>query len=281
MKTVTKENLCAVVVWYNPKQADTLPITFYADHVKCVFVVDNSDADNSHLLQQFPYTNIVYLPLHNNTGIAHALNVGCQAAIAQGCDWILTMDQDSKFNITSFADYLKEANTYIAENPTAQIGILTPFPDCDGQIEKHHRKGRFEPCLVVMTSGNLLSVDGYTKTGGFRDDFFIDSVDDELCCHLHTLDMQVIRLNNIILNHQLGEGAKHLLFSSKTYIPHAPWRYFYIARNLRYMLQLYPKYQHIFKRRKKKYLKRLFLYDWDQKYAKLQAFFKGWAIGKF
>ncbi len=276
MKSVTKENLCAVVVWYNPKQTDTLPITFYADHVKRVFVVDNSEVDNNGLLQELPHTNITYLPQHQNTGIASALNVGCRAAIEEGCDWILTMDQDSKFNITSFADYIKEANVYLDENPTIEIGILTPFTDCDGQIEKHHRRGRFESCFVVMASGNLLSVDGYLLANGFRDEFFIDSVDDELCCHLHQLNKQIIRLNNIILNHRLGEGAKKLLGSNKTYIPHPAWRYFYIARNLRKMIVLYPEYKKIFSKRKDKYIKRLFLYDWDDKCAKLTQFYKGW-----
>ncbi len=276
--TITQDNLCAVVVWYNPTAENVTPIAFYAQHVKQVYVVDNSTYDNSHLLATQPFTNLIYLPQLQNTGIAHALNVGCQSAIAAGCQWILTMDQDSKFDNTPFTTYLHEANHYIQEHPNTDIGLFAPFADCDGEIEKHHRKGRYEPRLVVMASGNIVSVENYLLANGFRDEFFIDLVDDELCCHLHRLNKAVLRLNNIILNHQLGEGAKPLLFK-KTYIAHAPWRYFYIARNLRYMIQMYPEYQRFFKRQQQKYLKRLFLYDWSQKCAKLQAFARGWQAG--
>ncbi len=276
---ITSENTCAVVIWFNPTQQQSDNINLYGTHVKRVFIVDNSDNDNSHLLQNSVLTNIEYLPQKQNLGIATALNIGCKAAISHGAEWILTMDQDSKFNLTPFTDYIDEANQYLSENPNAEIGLLAPLADCYSGKGKHHKRGKFEERTTVMASGNLLPAACFQLTNGFRDDFFIDLVDNEICCHLRRLGKKIIRLNDISLNHQLGEGPKKI-FLGKKYITHTPWRYFYIGRNLNRIIQLYPEYASYFNRQKRTYIKRLLLYEWEQKCAKIQEFRRGWKAGR-
>ena len=140
--------------------------------------------------------------------------------------------------------------------------------------------GRFEDRELVMCSGNLLRLKAWQQANGFRDDFFIDIVDDEICCHLRQLGWQVIRANQIMLTHHLGNGVKYLGPTKHPYTPHPAWRYFYIARNIRRMFPLYPEMKPYYKHQVYKYLKRIFLYDFDHKGDKLKAFYKGWTADR-
>ena len=86
--------LAGVVVLYNPDQKVIQNITSYINEVDVLYLVDNSSKDNSLL---FTHEKAKYIPLHGNTGIAHALKVGATKAIDNGFHYLLTMDQDSMF----------------------------------------------------------------------------------------------------------------------------------------------------------------------------------------
>ena len=62
-------------------------------------IIDNSPEQNSILIdaiKQLPGA-VIYKWMEENKGIAKALNVACKMAIENNCEWLLTMDQDSKF----------------------------------------------------------------------------------------------------------------------------------------------------------------------------------------
>jgi len=271
MASKSFDNLYAVVVWFHPTDKEYETLCLYKDDVSHVVVVDNSETDNSGLLHDDP--QVTYMPLMQNYGIATALNRGCRVAREAGAQWVLTMDQDSRWDQQSVREYIEEVSQY---EPFEKVAIFTPFHDCDGTPEKHHKHGRFEQREVVMCSGNLLRIQAWEQTGGFREDFFIDLVDDEICCHLRRLGWQVVRINHILLSHRLGNGVKYIGFTKHPYIPHPAWRYFYIARNIRRMLILYPDMQKYYKKQVYKYIKRLCLYDNNEKIRKLCEFRRGW-----
>ncbi len=54
-------------------------------------------------------SNIKYYSMQGNKGIAAALNKGVHMAYKDGFDYLLTMDQDSKFNEGILNKYVKEA----------------------------------------------------------------------------------------------------------------------------------------------------------------------------
>ncbi|MCQ2347222.1 MAG: glycosyltransferase [Paludibacteraceae bacterium] len=274
MESQRINNVIAVVVWYNPTEQEVETIKLYCKDVLRVIVVDNSNSNHAKLISSIP--NAVYIPLLTNYGIAYALNRGCEHALQLGAEWVLTMDQDSQWKQHSVHEYIQEASLY---QQIEQVGIFSPFHDCVGE-HKRHTKIRFEPRLTVMCSGNLLRLKAWQDANGFREDFFIDLVDDEMNCHLHQLNWKIIRLNYIFLNHHLGRGAHNLLFTKHTYTPHPAWRYYYIGRNLQRVIQLYPMYQSYYNHHVWKVLKRLCLYDWSNKWNKLHNYIKGWREGK-
>lgn len=270
----TKINkVVAVVVWYRPSDKEVESARTYYQDVARVIIVDNSDTDNTNLAACIP--NADYLPLFANRGIAYALNRGCERAIALQADWVLTMDQDSLWKQNTVEEFIQEALCY---SQIDNVGIFTPVHFCQGD-RAPRLTGRFESRLAVMCSGNLLRLRAWQLANGFREDFFIDLVDDEMNCHLHQLNWQIIRLNNIQLDHHLGQGAHNLPLTKHPYTPHPAWRYYYIGRNLQRMVQLYPRYADYYSKHAWKELKRLCLYDWHQKGSKLYHFLKGWMEG--
>ena len=256
---LSKDKIIAVTVWYNPEPSDAQTIALYNRDVCSVIVVDNSAADNASFIHAIPgLDNVEYIPLLENTGIAKAQNVGCKRALELGAEWALTMDQDSQWTKHTVSQFITEANQY---ELIGKVGIITPYHDVDGDPTQHHLNGRFELKNVVMSSGNLLRLKAWQQAGGFREDFFIDSVDDEMCCHIRQLGYIVVRANNIFLSHHLGEPIRIVPVIHHEYIPHKAWRYYYIARNIRRMMRLYPDLQKYYAKAMRKYVKRLLLYD--------------------
>lgn len=246
---ITKSNTIAVVVWYHPTEEQKQLVRLYEPYVRKVIVIDNST---------------------DNKGIAWALNKGCEQASQLGAEWVLTMDQDSRWDQQSVDTYMAKANQYADQD---KVAIFSPYHDCGGKIRTTRD---YEPMRTFMCSGNLLRLSAWQQTGGFKEDFFIDLVDDEINCHVRQLGWQLVRINSIHLTHNLGEGQHFTRLFHHSYTPHPAWRYFYIGRNIQRILKLYPQDRKHFRQLRRKVLKRLVFYDAQQKGAKLCAFVRGW-----
>lgn len=268
-------NIIGVVVWFHPAQKEVEALEWYRNDLSQVIIVDNSETNNDALVASLP--NVRYLSLGENKGIAAALNVGCQEAQKMGAEWVLTMDQDSLWNQHSFRQYVAEAAQYADFD---QVGIFAPFHDCDGHPQTHKRPGRFQTLRIIMCSGNLLRLKAWQEAGGFREDFFIDSVDDEICCHMRQLGWRIVRTNEILLTHRLGNGVQIVKIIHHPYTAHNAWRYYYIARNMRWMKQMYPEMAPYYGKYLRKELKRLVLYDWDDKRNKIKNYLRGLRDGR-
>lgn len=270
---IEKANIYAVVVWYHPTPAQCDSIRSYMEAVQQVIIVDNSPADNTSLAAQLPKGLYTYLPLGDNKGIATALNEGCRLALQKGAKWILTMDQDSCWEAEQLKRYLDLAKSY---PEIEQVGVFSPRQDYTGHMP--HYEKTYEEKIAVMTSGCLLSAAGFNATGGFRDELFIDEVDNEYCMHCRRLGMKVVIVNHALLEHRLGEmrTIRFLGLWPKEYIDHAPFRFYYITRNILYLNRLYPEYAHYNNKRLKKTIKRIVLYDRLHKFASLRMCWRGW-----
>ena len=264
-------NICGLVIWYKPTEKEVATLSLYNSDLEHVIIVDNSDTDNSHLCAQLD--NVTYIPLLENKGIAAALNRGCREAVRRGAEWVLTMDQDSQWNQHSVPQYIAEAEQY---DDFEKVGIFSPFHDCDGTPDRHKKDGRFQEMQIIMCSGNLLRLKAWEEADGFKEDFFIDRVDDEISCHIRQLGWKIIRANHILLTHHLGNGAIIVKLIHHPYTAHPAWRYYYRGRNMLRMAQLYPDMGGYYRGHALKELKRLLLYDWNNdKRAKLSNYIRG------
>ena len=224
--------LAGVVVLYNPELNVKEKINSYLPKLTRLFVVDNSPNKNNFDL--LPNTKkIKYVCNNENLGIAKALNIGCENAIEEGFEWILTMDQDSEFE----KDNLEKLINYVENEVEDSVGIVSPYHLIETCIPRS--KLRIEHPIEVMTSGNLLNLKHFKEIGGFKEELFIDCVDIEYCMNLRVHGYDIIRLNKITLNHKLGESKKYRILSHTVVTSnHNAMRRYYIARNCYYIYDL-------------------------------------------
>lgn len=70
-----------VLVLYNPDEHVWNNVQSYVESLRTLFVVDNSDSLNAHLITRLQSVdNIIYINLYGNKGVAAALNVGASRA---------------------------------------------------------------------------------------------------------------------------------------------------------------------------------------------------------
>ncbi|MCX4248485.1 MAG: glycosyltransferase family 2 protein [Bacilli bacterium] len=263
--------LATIVVFYYPSDDNIKNINTYLDEVEKVFVVDNSDDDVIRLKST---KKIEYIKFYENKGIAQALNEGAKRARDLNFKWLLTLDQDSKITKKNISA-LKE---FIENTKEKRIGLVAPFQDIGLPHEKSDKE--YEECLELMTSGSVINLEAYKKIGGFKDWLFIDCVDTDYCLNLLNHKYQVLRLNNVIMKHSLGDLTLHR-FLGKTYdcFNHNPIRRYYIVRNNLYIYEmyhdLYPEYCDHLIRCQKGQVKRILVFEKD-KFKKLKMMYKGY-----
>lgn len=222
--------LSGTVIWYNPNNDSVINLRTYLPYIKKLYIVDNSDQDNSGLLTEDIRTKVEYIPNFQNLGIARALNIGCERAVNNKFEWILTMDQDSKFD-NNFESFLKQ----IEIKQDEKIALFAPVYEVNGNIIKNK--------LRVFSSGNIINLKIHNKIGGFLDELFIDEVDHEMCYRIIENGYKILQLDDIILKHELGETEyKYLLKNFFQITNHNYIRRYYITRNKLYVKKLHPLY---------------------------------------
>jgi rhamnosyltransferase len=172
-----------------------------------------------------------------NLGIAQAQNIGMKWAFENGADFVLQMDQDSIPEDNLVRNLL---NCY--EDLTAKgykIGLVGP-QDYDKDSKKLNkarlRKGsyiegtNYVSVEQTLSSGSLISKEVYNIIGGMDNDLFIDAVDSEYCWRMRKNGFLVIKNNNSLLAHKLGEGEKKILGFLHVGVCN-PIRHYYQVRN--------------------------------------------------
>jgi rhamnosyltransferase len=220
------------VILYHPPAETVTNILSYIDQIDKLLVFDNSEEDSTKLLDiLLQDKKITYFTSRKNFGIGFALNYAAKKFSADGYDFLLTMDQDSK----APPDLVQSLLEVAQEN--ANAGIISPFHS-NKFIRRLRTSKETKHVMTTMTSGNLLSLAAYNSIGPFREDFFIDYIDIEFCLRLNNCGYKVIQLNNVILEHNLGEIVKRkFLFRRALITNHSPLRIYYRTRNRLFVLK--------------------------------------------
>lgn len=207
----------------------------------------------------------------SNTGISKALNYAWHYAMANGYDYLLTMDQDSVWQ--NFEVFI--TNTiYKKETPK---GLWGPHRNLDIRSTPI-----IEPTADLITSGMLVSIDILNKIGGWCEDFFVDGVDIDLCLHAIELNIPVLYINGCTLRQRFGEPEiKHLFGRSFSVSNRPAKRLYYIYRNLLFACRKYPKtkpYQKPFLQYRSSQVKFILLGE-QHRVRKLLAIIAGTIVG--
>lgn len=263
--------VAGVVVLYNPTDEDISNINSYINDIDILYVMDNSNEKNDARLPKNKKINYIFN--NANLGIAEPLNRAADLARKENINWLLTMDQDTRFN----KGVIKEIKNRILNTDCKKIGIVTPWHKTKLKIEKPNPKMDYP--LDVMTSGNFVNLEIHKKIGGFKDYLFIDGVDIEYCLNLAKNEYKILRFDDLEIDHNLGDIFYRKFFKKDLLITnHSAMRRYYQCRNYHYIRDLYindfPKFcKKLVKF--KSILLGIVLYE-KKKYSKIKAYIKGY-----
>ncbi len=271
--------ILAGIVTYNP-EIDRLirNIESVKPQVDHILIVDNASQNQQAIKDISEKYGFSFIAFEKNKGLAGALNDIFTFAIQHHYEWVLTLDQDSVLP----ENYIEFGKRYFGMD---NVGIIT----C-GYVENNLGVAVYPfkvdaPYLFIercITSAAIVRVAAYQKTDGYDEDLFVDYVDFDFAFKIRHAGYEILHMNDIMLNHELGDSKwVRFLFRKVRYTSHRAEREYYIARNITIFAGRYRKTEKTFKDRLSLIKHYLFvlLYD-DEKKKKLQALKQGRKDGK-
>lgn len=222
-------SVVAVVTAFRPDDRLRDVVRSAAAQCARVVVVDNTPAGEpgTDALPGVADAALVLRP-GTNLGLAAGLNAG--VAAAGPSDAVLLLDQDSVLP-DGLVDGL---GAVLAEHPRAGVATPVPWDAAAGRPldPRAARRPRIADLPVAITSGMLVRRAALDAVGPFREDFFVDCVDQDFCLRLRRGGWRVLQDARVRLPHSLGEtrwrGVGPLRLRSTS---HATWRLYWTARN--------------------------------------------------
>jgi rhamnosyltransferase len=236
---------CAIVVTYFPDQSCLKNLEILCHACDRLIIVDNTPGQHG---SDLPHSDSVeVIKLGRNIGLAAALNKGIRLAGLLGFENIFLFDQDSRQTSDYFRKMLVFKTRADAMSPNIAFYVPDFFDRNSGtyatfpiirRFTLGHRKcsdlspGDFDDAVMTVTSGTLLKYSVFNKIGPFREDYFIDFIDNEYCLRVYKLGYKVAVNCDVILNHAIGRRSKQKIWGV-TLKPnfHSSLRRYYIARN--------------------------------------------------
>ena len=177
MAKQNKINVAGVVVFYHPTHANISNIGTYINDIDHLYIIDNSDIELDRSELSLFEKKISYCPLHKNYGLGYATNHGARIAHDDGYDWMLILDQDTKFEdnaisiLKSYARKYQNEYSLFCPNITA-IGdhgeaFYTLITNRNDNKEIHW----------ATASGSLVNLKDFWSVGGVWADLFIEHLD--------------------------------------------------------------------------------------------------------
>ncbi len=231
--TPTPKNTCAIVITYNPDTEFKLRVQQVLAQFARVFIVDNGSANDARAMLSTVAEDGKVCLLSNaaNLGIAQALNQGMSRALQEGFVWAVTLDQDTLV----FADMLETLIAVHADCGLEQVLVGGNYLNVNKQrnfIDCKRDRERYRERKTLITAGTLIPLDMATRIGGFRSDYFIDSVDHEFCLRARANGFKVIISCKPVMSQSIGSGiVAGSMLSRFASFNHSPVRKYYIARN--------------------------------------------------
>jgi len=209
--------------------------------------VDNSPEADLHLHEYLREQGMRVIFNRNDGGLAGAYNKGAEILLAQQCDVIFLLDQDSDID-ASFFDKMMQASTELDTdmfligpkiyeiNLEKCMPIFPPGKRFPKPLRIDEQTSGLFPTLCIISSGSAISAAAYRKLGAFREDYFIEYIDIEYSLRASSQNVPVYMNAAVTMQQTTGHIERHgKLFTTN----HAAWRRYYGARNAVHCLYLY------------------------------------------
>lgn len=229
----TAAGCCAIVVTFNPDAEFRQRILQVSSQFPLIFIVDNGSNDIARAMLKLVASDpkIKLIANSSNLGIAEALNQGMKLGLESGFDWAVTLDQDT----VVFPDLLETLlgvhaacgyEKLLIGGNYLNINKNRHFVDyADGDTGFLERK-------TLITAGTLVPLQASIHLGGFREDYFIDSVDHEFCLRARAHGFRILISRKPVMSQHIGAKMEVTSWWSKfASFNHSAIRKYYIARN--------------------------------------------------
>lgn len=225
--------IAAAITLYNPEETVYEYILELRKIFPHIYLFDNTE--NAEVLQkskkQLKQEGITYFSKGENMGLAYGLNVCCTRAYKDSFPWIMLFDQDSIITqelICQMKDFINQYND-------EKLAIVTPMiADFNRRCVKDDKAKRKK---TVITSGMILKLDAYVKTGKFLNALFVDAVDIEYCLRLGQKGYFILENKQTILHH--NQYDKETVYDGYKVNKYSALRHYYIARGYCYIIEKY------------------------------------------
>ena len=234
-----KLSIGAGIVTFNPdinKLKSTLMLL--GPQVDCVYIADNASENYSDIADMIAAlssegSSVKLMPGETNTGVAGGLNRIMKAALEDGKEWVLTLDQDSQPE-KDLVKGLCRATKF------ERIGIICPrIKDINsGRIlvnfgeDTSKNDKKYQTLHSCITAGSMINLEAWKAVGGYDEYLFMDYVDFDYSIRLRKSGYRILQCNQIIMEHEVGNTEVHrFLFKKVGVMNHSAMRKYYITRN--------------------------------------------------
>jgi len=221
-----------------------------------IIIVDNASTDGTadFLAREFPQVTVLRMP--KNLGASGALAQGmAYAALQKNHDWVWMFDDDSLPQGNALELLIQSASTLRHADPRVAIMAplcvhgetgfcYTPLFWNNGYVKPGSEQLNEQVWFadLVINAGTLVHQSVVKKIGLPRADFFMDFFDFEYCLRARAHDYKIAVVSEAKLLHEIGNTRQvRLPGYVNRWMDHAPWREYYITRNMTYVgWWLYP-----------------------------------------
>jgi glycosyltransferase involved in cell wall biosynthesis len=210
-----------VIVLYRCEVADSPAFQSVMDACRildstaaCINVLLWDNSPSAQAASTLP-EHVSYVSDPRNLGLANAYNRALEKAIAEGSDWVITLDQDTAIPSDYFlrmASAVDEASRY------AGIGAIVPQINADGKNVSPNCfafgalprwypwgfRGVPEGPVFAFNSASMLSVAALRQAGGYDPWFWLDNSDAQIFSRLHAFGKRVFIAGDIQVKHEFS-----------------------------------------------------------------------------
>lgn len=245
--------IAAIVVGFFPEYSilDALLLKLL-NQVDYVIFVDNSGGESFLKNDPESRTQIEYLNLGSNQGLGFALNEGFKLAVARGCDYVATFDQDSAPPDLMIRDLWETHNALIQQGINCaavapifydrreNIKVRFPFyKEIDHVICAVPQEGDTAKAIevdVLITSGMLVKTSVWSQGIHYNSGLFVDYTDTEWCFRVRAAGFKLYASLSQEMGHAPSDAPPARILGLN-FFRYSPLRRYYWFRNTTFFIR--------------------------------------------
>jgi len=237
-----RDNTCAVIVTYFPEAGLLTYLDCILAEVAEVLIVDNATEGEARAVIQatLDKPRVALLQHPENLGLGVALNAGFRWAIERKYTYVMTFDQDTQ-PMPGLLERYAQIHDVVPTDTIGCVGANYRDPHTGAQLVPEDMMAGevFREIELLITSGTLVPISLFNRVGGYREDYFVDLTDHEMCLRALESGYRHYLSVPVGLIHSLGFPTTHsFLGFTWTAFNYSPLRYYYMARNFTLMFSM-------------------------------------------